>query len=165
MTEDYTILIVDDDPGVLLALRQTFAREGYTVFAANDGPEAIEFARETPPDLILCDYAMPQMNGVEVFQAMSELCPDAIRFLVTGQAELGVAMNAINEGGVYKFVLKPWNTKDIVVMVRRALEHYQLIQEGRTLVEMLEMALQHQDVKVRGLQDQVDRYRTILGMN
>ncbi len=62
---------------------------------------------------------MPQINGVEVFQAMTEICPDAVRILVTGQADLEVAVSAINEGGVYKFVLKPWNTKDLGILVRR----------------------------------------------
>lgn len=165
MTEFYTILIVDDDEFVLTAMKKALAREGYEVFTAEDGPRALEIAREHPPDLVLCDYVMPQMNGVEVFQAMSELCPDAVRILVTGQADLEVAMSAINEGGVYKFVLKPWNTKDLGVIVRRALEHYQLIQEGKALMEMLDMALRQQEVKARGLQDQVDRYRRMLGMD
>ena len=72
-----------------------------------------------PPDLILCDHQMPKMNGVEVFQEMREICPDAVRILVTSQTELGVAMDAINNGGIYKFILKPWNGKDLMVMVRR----------------------------------------------
>ena len=50
---------------------------------------------------------------------MTEICPDAVRILVTGQADLEVAVSAINEGGVYKFVLKPWNTKDLGILVRR----------------------------------------------
>ena len=96
---------------------------------------------------------------------MSEICPDAVRILVTGHADLEVAMSAINEDGVYKFVLKPWNTKDLGVLVRRALEHYQLIQEGKALMEMLDMALRQQEVKSRGLQDQVDRYQRMLAMD
>ena len=164
MTEFNTILIVDDDSAVLLPMQMLLEREGYTVFAAGDGPEALEVARRHPPDLILCDYKMPQMNGIEVFQAMSDIFPFAVRILVTGQADLDVAISAINEGGVYKFVLKPWNARDLLVMVRRALEHYHLIQEGRVLMEMLDMALQHQEVKVRGLQAQVERYREMLGM-
>ena len=164
MTELYTLLIVDDEPAVLTALEQLLAREGYTVVTAGDGPQALEIARAQPPDMILCDFQMPEMTGVEVFQAMAEVCPDAIRILVTGQADLDVALAAINEGGVYKFVLKPWNGRDMVVMVRRALEHYQLIREGKVLMEMLEMTLQQQEVQVRGLQDQVIRYRGMLGM-
>ena len=74
-------------------------------------------------------------------------------------------MAGINEGGIYKFVPKPWNMRDLVVMVRRALEHYQLIQEGKALMEMLDMALREQELKVRGLQDQVVRYRRMLGMD
>ncbi len=131
---------------------------------AEDGPQALEIARAQSPDMVLCDFQMPKMTGVEVFQAMAEVCPDAIRILVTKQADLDVALAAINEGGVYKFVLKPWNGRDMVVMVRRALEHYQLIREGKVLMEMLEMTLQQQEVQVRGLQDQVSRYRGMLGM-
>ena len=164
MSEFYKILVVDDDPNVLLAIRKALEVGGYAVQAAPDGPEALEQARDWPPDLILCDYQMPKMNGVEVFQAMRGICPDAVRILVTGQADLGVAMDAINNGGIYKFILKPWNGKDLMVIIKRALEHYQLIQEGKVLVEMLDMALRQQEVKVRGLQDQVHRYKRILGM-
>jgi DNA-binding NtrC family response regulator len=165
MSEFYTILVVDDDASVLMAMQHALKREGYDVHTAVDGIQALEIARETPPDLILCDYMMPQMNGVATFQAISEICPDAVRILVTGHADLEVAMSAINEGGVYKFVLKPWNTKDLGVLVRRALEHYQLIQEGKALMEMLDMALRQMEVKSRGLQDQIDRYRRMLGMD
>ena len=164
MTEFNTILIVDDDAAVLLPMQMFLEREGYTVFTAGDGPEALEIARRRPPDLVMCDYKMPQMNGVEVFQAMSGICPDAVRILVTGQADLDVAISAINEGGIYKFVLKPWIARDLLVIVRRALEHYHLIQEGKVLMEMLDMALLQQEVKVRGLQAQVKRYRSLLGM-
>ncbi len=165
MTEFYTILVVDDDLAVLTALQQVMAREGYEVLVARDGPEALTVAREQPPDLVLCDYRMPEMDGVEVFKAMSNICPDAIRVLVTAHAEINVAMSAINEGGIYKFVPKPWSARDLVIMVRRALEHYQLIQEGKALMEMLDMALREQELKVRGLQDQVVRYRRMLGMD
>ena len=82
------------------------------------------------------------------FRRCGTICPDAVRILVTGQAELGVAINNV---GIYKFILKPWNEKDLMVMVKRALEHYQLIQEGKVLVEMLDIALRQQKVKVRGL--------------
>ncbi len=164
MSEYYSILVVDDDSSVLLAMKHTLQREGYHVDTAASGGEALEGMQAHPPDLVLCDYMMPGMNGIEVFQAMAEHCPDAVRILVTGHGDLDVAMAAINEGGVYRFILKPWNTGDLCLMVRRALEHYQLIQEGKALMEMLDMALRQQEVKVRGLQDQVDRYRQMLGM-
>ena len=164
MSENYTLLIVDDEPAVVTAMSHALSREGYRVLGANDGNRALELAEECSPDLILCDYTMPGMNGVEFFQSASEACPDAIRILVTGQADLGVALSAINDAGVYKFVLKPWNRGDFIVMVRRALEHYQLIQEGKALMQMLDMALRQQEVKNRGLQHQVDRYRKMLGM-
>ena len=73
-------------------------------------------------------------------------------------------MSAINEGGVYKFVRKPWNTRDLVVMVKRALEYSDLIREGRVLVDMLEMANRQQQLELQGLKDQVTRYKKMLGM-
>lgn len=165
MTEIYTVLVIDDEPAVITAISHTLTREGYQVIAANEGARGLELAEERSPDLILCDYMMPGMNGVQVFQEMARICPDAIRILVTGQADLEVAMAAINDAGVYKFILKPWNTNDFTVVVRRALEHYQLIQEGKALMQMLDMTLRQQEVKNRGLQHQVDRYRLMLGMD
>ena len=164
MKAQYVILVVDDEPAVRLALAKTLETEDYTVLTARDGDEAVEVARVHTPDLILCDYAMPGMNGVEVCQILAEMCPDTVRILITGYAQLDMAMAAINDGGVYKFVQKPWHNRDLIVMVQRALEHYELVREGKVLVEMLEMAHRQQQVKVRGLEDQVARYRRILGM-
>ena len=164
MPEFYTVLVVDDDPAVRTAMRQMMERQGYEVHLAQDGPEALEIARAQPPDLILCDYRMPQMDGIEVLKAMSDICPEAIRILVTAHGEIDVAMSAINEAGIYKFVLKPWSPRDLAVMVKRALEHYQLIQEGKALMSMLDMALQEQELKTQGLEDQILRYRQLLGM-
>ena len=165
MEVQYTILVVDDESAVRLALQKVLGAEGYEVHTARDGIEALEIVREQKPDLILCDYAMPGMNGVEVFQATEEICPDSVRILITARAQLDVAMAAINEAGVYKFVQKPWNTRDLVLMIQRALEHFELVREGKVLVEMLEMANRQQQVKVRGLEDQVTRYKDMLGMD
>lgn len=164
MASEYNILVIDDDSVVRQALKDTFKRQEYEVRLAESGEAALMMAREEAPDLILCDFAMPGMNGVEVCKEMATICPDAARILITGYADLDVAMGAINEGGVYKFVRKPWNAKDLIVMVRRALEHSELIREGRVLMEMLEMAHRQQHVELQGLQDQVGRYRKMLGM-
>ena len=82
MTDFYPILVLDDDVSVLTALQQVMEREGYEVLMARDGPEALALAREKPPNLVLCDYRMPEMNGVQVFKAMLNICPDAIPILV-----------------------------------------------------------------------------------
>ena len=164
MASEYNILVVDDDSVVRQALKETLKRQEYEVRLAESGEAALMMAREEAPDLILCDFSMPGMNGVEVCKEMAIICPDAARILITGYADLDVAMAAINEGGVYKFVRKPWNTKDLIVIMRRALEHSELIKEGRVLMEMLEMAHRQQQVELQGLQDQVARYRKMLGM-
>jgi len=164
MASEYNILVIDDDLSVRQALQATLNRQEYDVRLAEDGEAGLEMAREVAPDLVLCDFAMPGIDGIEACKELAVICPDAVRILVTGHADLDVAMAAINEGGVYKFVRKPWNTKDLIVMVRRALEHSELVREGRVLMEMLEMAHRQQQVELQGLQDQVTRYRKMLGM-
>ena len=164
MASEYDILVIDDDLGVRQALFEILTRQEYEVRLAEDGETGLQMARDAVPDLVLCDFAMPGIDGVEVCKELAVICPDAVRILITGHADLDVAMAAINEGGVYKFVRKPWNTRDLIVMIRRALEHSELVREGRVLVDMLEMAHRQQQVELQGLQDQVTRYRKMLGM-
>jgi adenylate cyclase len=163
--EPYSVLVVDDEEGVVDTISKLLLRQGYTVRTAGSGREALSSAEANSPDLIMCDNQMPEMNGIEVFQALGKVCPDAVRILITGQSDLGIAVSAINDAGVYRFIRKPWHSRDMVLMVRRALEHYRLVQEGKVLIEMLELALRQKQVQVRGLEHQVDRYKRMLEGN
>lgn len=129
----YRILLVDDEPNVLKALQRVFRQENYEIVLANNGPEAIEQLRKDAFHLMISDYMMPGMTGAQVLKQAKAIQPDMIRIMLTGHADTGAVMGAINEGAVYKFILKPWNDDDLRVTAAIALEQFDLIQKNRVL--------------------------------
>ncbi|MDP2810735.1 MAG: ATPase, T2SS/T4P/T4SS family [Rhodocyclaceae bacterium] len=129
----YRLLIVDDEPGVTKALTRAFRQENYEVVTAADGAEGLKRLAEATTHLVISDYMMPGMNGANFLRAVKERAPDTIRIMLTGHADTGAVMGAINEGAVYKFILKPWDDNDLRVTVALALEQFDLIQKNRAL--------------------------------
>jgi response regulator RpfG family c-di-GMP phosphodiesterase len=107
------------------------------------------------PDLILSDYRMPKMDGITLFRETKSICPDTIRILLTAYADMQLAMDAINEASVYKFITKPWDNHDLLLSVQRALEHYDLIVQQRAFAETLELMVEDNG-------EEIDRLRLAL---
>lgn len=134
-TVKYRILLVDDEPNVLKALQRVFREENYQIVTASNGQEAMELLRSELFQLMISDYMMPVMNGADLLKRAKTVRPDMIRIMLTGHADTGAVMGAINEGAVYKFILKPWNDDDLRVTVALALEQYDLIQKNKALLQ------------------------------
>ena len=132
----YRILLVDDEPNVLNALRRVFRQENYIILAAGNGREALNLLEKEPCQLMISDYMMPEINGADLLKRVKEKYPEMIRIMLTGHADTGAVMGAIKEGAVYKFILKPWNDDDLRVTVGLALEQYDLIQKNRALTKI-----------------------------
>lgn len=131
--DSYRLLLVDDEPNVLNALRRVFHAENYEVATAKDGNEALAILAERDFHLIISDYMMPMLNGAELLKRAKRMQPQMIRIMLTGHADTGAVMGAVNEGAVYKFILKPWNDDDLRITVALALEQYDLVQRNRSL--------------------------------
>ena len=129
----YRILLVDDEPNVLKALERVFHQENYRITTAASGIEALDHLKNGSFQLMISDYMMPHMNGAELLKQAKAVQPDMIRIMLTGHADTGAVMGAINEGAVYKFILKPWDDDDLRVTVALALEQYDLIHKNRAL--------------------------------
>jgi type II secretory ATPase GspE/PulE/Tfp pilus assembly ATPase PilB-like protein/DNA-binding response OmpR family regulator len=129
----YRILLVDDEINVLKALQRVFRQENYVVEMVTSGQAALDLLRREPFHLMISDYMMPGMTGAELLRQVKAIKPEVIRIMLTGHADTGAVMGAINEGAVYKFILKPWNDDDLRVTVALALEQYDLIQKNKTL--------------------------------
>ncbi|KPL06800.1 hypothetical protein AMJ86_07210 [bacterium SM23_57] len=127
------LLIVEDDADMLDMLREVFIDAGYRVTTGKDGATGLKRAKDLQIDLILADYRLPDMTGTEMLESLASPHPDAIRIIMTGYADVTVAMDAINRGKVYKFITKPLNLDDLKVIVRRALEHLDAIKEKKRL--------------------------------
>lgn len=129
----YRVLFVDDEPNVLKALQRIFRQENYQIATASSGDEALRLFADEPFQVVISDYLMPGMNGAELLRRIKQTYPETIRIMLTGHADTGAVMGAINDGAVYKFILKPWNDDDLRVTVALALEQHDLIRQNRLL--------------------------------
>src|SRR6516164_9274846 len=115
----HTFLIVDDEPAMLESLRHFFRRE-YAVVTAPNGRQALEILDQQEAHVILSDQRMPGMSGDEFLARAREVQPDAIRLLFTGYADLEAVISAVNKGGIFRYILKPWEPAEIESVVRQA---------------------------------------------
>ncbi|MDC8759523.1 ATPase, T2SS/T4P/T4SS family [Janthinobacterium fluminis] len=129
----YRLLLVDDEPGVLAALRRVFRQENYDVVLCQDPQQALALLGAEAFHLLVSDYMMPGMTGGELLKRARALCPDTIRIMLTGHADVNAVVAAMKSGAVYKFILKPWDDDDLRVTVALALEQHQLIQKNNSL--------------------------------
>lgn len=124
----HTILFVDDEPFVVNALSRVFKREGYDVLTAISGKEALEKIAQTPVSLVIADQRMPGMTGVELLKFVKEKYPSTIRIILSGYSDINEVISAINVGEVYRFMTKPWDDKELIQSVERAIEQIEIIQ-------------------------------------
>jgi type II secretory ATPase GspE/PulE/Tfp pilus assembly ATPase PilB-like protein/DNA-binding response OmpR family regulator len=129
----YRILLVDDEPNVLSALRRIFRQESYDVVTCNDPKHALELLAAQSFQVIISDYMMPGMNGGELLKQARALHPGMIRIMLTGHADVNAVISAMKAGAVYKFILKPWNDDDLRVTVALALQQFELLQKNNAL--------------------------------
>ncbi|MDR3634173.1 MAG: hybrid sensor histidine kinase/response regulator [Isosphaeraceae bacterium] len=135
----HTLLVVDDEVDVLESLRHLFHRQ-YRVLTAGSGREAVELLQRNEVHLILSDQRMPGMTGDVFLGHARRLQPDAIRMLFTGYADIQAVINAVNEGYIFRYILKPWDAVELEGIVRQAAEQYELIAERNRLITELQAA-------------------------
>ena len=127
------VLCVDDEPNILSSLKRLFRPQGYRVHTAESGAQALELLEREHVDLIISDMRMPFMDGSQFLEQVCVKWPQTTRLLMTGYAEIGSAVAAINRGQIYHYVSKPWNDNELLLIVRRALERQGLEEERRRL--------------------------------
>lgn len=126
------ILVVDDETGILQTLEILLRAEGFDVHTAQGGKAALEKIPQLRPDIILSDIRMPQVSGVEVLAAAREHDGEVPVILMTAQATLQTAMQAVNAGAFY-YIQKPFRNDELLAILRRAAEHRALRVENKTL--------------------------------
>lgn len=138
MDEPVRILCVDDERNVLRALERLFLDEDYELLTAPSGAEGLEILdREAPVQIVISDYRMPGLNGVEFLREVRRRRPETVRIVLSGYADTAAVVAAINDGQIYKFIPKPWNDDDLKVTIANALEKYSLGKKNRELLEEL----------------------------
>lgn len=131
------IYIVDDEPNILASLKRFLVHEDYAVETFTKGGEALRALAENEAAVIVSDYMMPEMSGVEVLQKAREIAPDTVRVMITGMLDLDLSLEAISRGEVYRIIAKPWSDLELSTTIAQCVEKYRLIQENRALQERL----------------------------
>ena len=126
------VLVVDDETGILETLAILLKNEGFAPITALGGKQGLERLKTTTPDIVLTDVRMPTVSGIEVLSAARAKDPDMPVILMTAQADLRSAIDAVNAGAFY-YVQKPFANDDIIAILRRAAEHRQLRVENKSL--------------------------------
>jgi DNA-binding NtrC family response regulator len=126
------VLVVDDESGILESLRILLKTEGFVAVTAHGGRQGIEKFDEFKPDIVLTDVRMPDITGVQVLSHVRQNDPEVPVILMTAQATLQSAMQAVNEGAFY-YIQKPFRNDELVAILKRAAEHRRLRVENQSL--------------------------------
>jgi response regulator RpfG family c-di-GMP phosphodiesterase len=129
----YTILCVDDEANILSALRRLLRPHGFQVVVAESGQAGLAVLESTPVDLVISDMRMPEMDGSKFLEQVRQRWPDTMRLLLTGYADVASIIEAINRGEIYRYITKPWDDHDLVLIVQQALERKTLEREKHKL--------------------------------
>ncbi|MCP9449959.1 MAG: sigma-54 dependent transcriptional regulator [Nitrospira sp.] len=127
-----SILVVDDEEAIRTSLRSILEDEGYQVMVASGGDEALKIYGTDPPDLMLLDIWMPEMDGLETLRRVKELTPAAQVMMMSGHGSIETAVKAIKLGA-YDYIEKPLSLESVTLRVKHALEQFRLEQENRAL--------------------------------
>ena len=137
------ILLVDDEDIVRIALRETLRRERYGVTACSSPEEALKALQKEAFAVIISDYQMPGMTGLDFLAKAKQIQPDATRILITAVLSLDTVIEAINKGEIYRFIVKPWIREELLATVRNAVQRHELIVRN-TVLQATTLAMNEQ---------------------
>ncbi len=129
------ILLVDDEQNVLNALQREL-RDLYEIETFDNPVAALEHSRNTHFDLVIADYKMPDMNGIEFLKQFGQIQPDASRVVLSGEADLDMLISMINETHIYRFLAKPWKKDKLLSSIQQALDYRDAILESHRQVDV-----------------------------
>jgi response regulator RpfG family c-di-GMP phosphodiesterase len=129
------ILLVDDDQDILSAYQRNL-RKYFILKIASSGTEALEIMKESDPfAVVVSDYKMPRMTGIEFLSYVRKINPDTIRIMLTGYPDVDTAIEAVNQGNVFRFLTKPISTNSLITSIQDGIEQFRLINSERELLE------------------------------
>lgn len=131
------VLFVDDEELIRITFERTLAGEAFEVTTAESAEKGLEALAEGSFGVVLADFHMPGMSGIEFLDAVKERSPDTVRILVSGRGDFKTAIKVINEVGLFKFIVKPWNHAELISTIERATEHFELTLKNRALTKQL----------------------------
>jgi two-component system, NtrC family, sensor kinase len=150
MNEEIKILFVDDEQNVLNAINRAFIDEDYKIVTATSGQEGLEYLKEDIFQVVVSDYRMPGLNGIEFLRKVYNNWPETVRIVLSGYADVATIVEALNEGQIYKFIPKPWNDNDLKITISNALERYFLYKRNMELTK--ELSKKNEDLENLNMQ-------------
>lgn len=128
-----TVLLVDDEEPILHSLRRLLRGQPYDVVLATSGEQALALMAEQPVDLVMSDARMPGMDGATLLAQVHQCYPAVVRIMLTGYADPGAIIKAVNDGRIHRYISKPWNDHEMLLTLRQALEHQHSERERQRL--------------------------------
>lgn len=162
-----TVLFVDDEQPIRNALERMYLeRDDVRCLFAESGQEGLEILEREDVWVVVSDYLMPGMRGIEFLSRVKGKRPDTVRIMMTAYADLSIAIDAINKSEAYRFVTKPWNNQELMYVIDEALMRYQLVKSlesnDETLYLSLAQTVELKDPYTKGHCDRVALYATSL---
>lgn len=127
------ILLIDDEEDNLALLTRTL-RHDYDIFKSTSPAEGLEILKKESIDVIISDHKMPEMNGVDFLKKSYDIKPECIRLLVTAYSDTSILIDAINDGRIFRYIKKPWDPTELLIIVSSAIEYRQLKCENDRLI-------------------------------
>ena len=135
------VVIVDDEEMVITSVKAFLSLETeYGIHGFTDPEKAAAFLETNPVDVVVSDYLMPKMNGIQLLGRAKQLQPEAARVLLTGHADKQSAIQAINDVGLFQYLEKPWDNSQLLLVVQSAIERTQLFRSLRDKISELDNA-------------------------
>lgn len=134
--EQLKVILVDDEKDILLNLEKIFVDEkDLNLFFANNAKEGLHILDKNDIDVIVSDQKMPGMSGIDLFKITKDKYPNALRILLTGNANLFETIRAVNEGEIYRYIMKPWDILEFKGVIKTALDFVKLKKENKKMIE------------------------------
>ncbi|MBC3208114.1 response regulator [Pseudomonas sp. SWRI111] len=127
------VLLVDDEESILNSLRRLLRGQPYDILLATSGAQALEILAQQPVDLVMSDARMPNMDGASLLAQVRQRWPATMRIMLTGYADPTAIIKAINDGQIHRYISKPWNDEELLVILRQSLEHQHSERERQRL--------------------------------
>lgn len=152
--EHLSVLFVDDEANILKSIQRLFRKECFNTHFAQSGREALSLIEAgLHPCVIVSDQRMPGMNGAEFLALAKKLVPQSIRMMLTGYSELDAATSAINEGGISRYISKPWHDKELLADVNDAIARWKLLHDN----ERLTLELKQSNSRLKNLNENLEK--------
>lgn len=162
----YRIMIVDDEPNILSSLTRALRQESDWEVETYEIPdEALKRIQTANFELVISDYRMPDMSGVEFLSEVRKIQPEAMRLILSGFTDLDALLGAINKAEIYRFICKPWDNFDLISTLKNALAHREALVENRRLADQVRQQRTELSNRKTALEKLAERHPKLVEIN